>query len=181
MIAAFIQAFDWMLSGAILLSPRKRVVIIQELLKEAELFGEWQEGKQQTNAKVISHLVTLTNLNQARAAASISHTSLMLTALIFSYNFIFKCAPMLQKFILSEVVLYLLIAVSLLRVVRHFGVQKPIFGSEEREPASEAKKFMEATLNELALKYQILHVTNFALIIGAIAFGASLVFHLAST
>jgi len=113
----------------------------------------------------IDHFAQLLTINHTRVSASISHASLMLGALLVSYNLIFSDHRYYRSIVAAEIVAYLAVTAALLRCVRDFGLDWPL----RKVDAYEA-----ALLDEIAFRFAILRVSNMALILLAVLYFALL-------
>ena len=120
----------------------------------------------------IEHLSQLLQNNHQRVSASISHISIMLAVLVFSYNFLFPEHPLLKpllQFIVSvEIMAYLLLAVALLRCLRDFGL--------DEDYRSDVAKYEVSFLDEITYRFAILRVCNTFIIITTLSFFVVLIF-----
>lgn len=108
----------------------------------------------------IDHYMILLSANHQRVSASISHISVMIAVLVFSYNFVFDdhlhTSPnRWQLAIGAEVVLYLALAVALIRCLRDVGLDK-LYSADKKGVENYESDF----LNELVFRYMILGVSN---------------------
>jgi hypothetical protein len=114
------------------------------------------------------YYIKLLQINHQRVSGSISHISIMIAVLLFSYNSVFKDFGAPKLIIAIEVVLYLLLAVALVRCLRDFGLDDIYF---PEQPDVESKNlWLDALLEELTFRYAILRFCNAAIITVTLTF-----------
>jgi hypothetical protein len=126
---------------------------------------------------------SLMQINHQRVSACISHASLMLAALLISYNIILAPKPneitehhYAREIIGGEVIFYLVLAILLIRCLKDFGLDSS-YGRDEQALES----YCGELLAELSYRYFILDLCNKSLRIGAGVFAFILALHFFAT
>jgi hypothetical protein len=131
------------------------------------LDNEVNIGKTIDNHHRIVHLSRLLELNHQRVSASISHISIMIAVLLFSFQYIFQANKIPRMIISLEIVLYLLLTVALLRCLRDFGLDEDYT----------VETYDESFLTEIAFRFAILRVCNATIIAVTLVFALLLIIH----
>ena len=121
----------------------------------------------------IDHCIKLLEINHQRVSGSISHISIMLAVLLFSYLNIFQCVIWPRRIVSWEIVSYLGLAIFLLRCLRDFGLDW-----DHYYEGDEIQNYGKALRKEIVLRFAILRTCNFSIIFGTIIFASLLASHL---
>lgn len=121
------------------------------------------------------YYIKLLQINHQRVSGSISHISIMIAVLLFSYNSVFRDSGAPKLIIAIEVVLYLLLAVALVRCLRDFGLDEIYF--PEQPDIVSRNLWLDGLLEELTFRYAILRFCNAAIITVTLTFTLLLGIH----
>lgn len=174
--------------------------LLRRLLREPAIFAcaKRKSGSHTAGSKArvdederiskIDHYMLLLQTNHQRVAASISHISLMIAVLLFSYNYILNTSdpcPLLhappppnhsQYVIAVEVIIYLCLAVALISCLKDVGLDR-LYGINDRGVRAYERDFVK----RLVCRYLILGFSNICIRFVTILFAVVIAWHYYTT